>query len=65
MVILNDNLTKTVCLPSDSIIMKQAHCECTVKNVLYIGIVHGFEKRVLLDINKQSSLGERWEQAET
>ena len=26
---------------------------------------HGFEKRILTDINKRSSLEERWEQAET
>ena len=26
--------------------------------------LHGFEKHVLSDINKWSSLGERWEQAE-
>ena len=26
--------------------------------------LHGFEKRILPDINKRSSLGERWEQAE-
>ena len=24
--------------------------------------LHGFEKRVLPDINRQSSLGEKWEQ---
>ena len=26
--------------------------------------LHGFEKHILPDINKRSSLGERWEQAE-
>ena len=26
--------------------------------------LHGFEKRILPDINKRSSLGKRWEQAE-
>ena len=26
--------------------------------------LHGFEKRILPDINKRSSPGERWEQAE-
>ena len=26
--------------------------------------LHGFEKRILPDINKQVSLGEGWEQAE-
>ena len=27
-------------------------------------VLHGFEKRILPDINKRSSLGERWGQAE-
>ena len=31
----------------------------------YIGMyIHGFEKLILPDINKRSSLAERWEQAE-
>ena len=33
--------------------------------VISIGMyLHGFEKRILPDINKWSSLGVRWEQAE-
>ena len=33
--------------------------------VVGIGMyLHGFEKRILPYINKRSSLGERWEQAE-
>ena len=35
-------------------------------NAVIIGIyLHGFEKLILHDINKRSSLGERLEQAET
>ena len=34
-------------------------------HVGFIGMyLHGFEKRILPDINKRSSLGKRWEQAE-
>ena len=34
--------------------------------ILIIGMyLHALEKRVLPDISKRSSLGERWEQAET
>ena len=35
-------------------------------DIMIIGMyLHGFEKRILPDIRMRSSLGERWEQAET
>ena len=46
--------------------MYQKYVSRTQGNLaLLIGMyLHGFEKHILPDINKWSSLGERWEQAE-
>ena len=52
---------------TDGILFDEANITTTMtdKGISLIGMyLHGFEKLILPDINKRSSLAERWEQAE-
>ena len=57
----SSNLCMAVIPPLKVPIVNRVNMLCEVHIGMYL---HGFEKHILPDINKQSSLGEEWEQGE-